>query len=48
MDATLLEGLRVSGISYLLIFAVLGLFYLLIKLLLKISSSRGKDNDTKN
>ncbi|MFZ2413142.1 MAG: hypothetical protein WAW16_02855 [Candidatus Cryosericum sp.] len=35
MDPVIAEGLRVSGLSYVLIFAVLGLFYGLIKLLLK-------------
>jgi hypothetical protein len=35
MDPVVAEGLRVSGLSYVLIFAVLGLFYGLIKLLLK-------------
>jgi hypothetical protein len=35
MDPVISEGLRVSGLSYGLIFVVLGLFYGLIKLLLK-------------
>jgi hypothetical protein len=34
MDAVIAEGLRVSGLSYVLIFVVLGVFYGLIKLLL--------------
>jgi hypothetical protein len=34
MDAVIAEGLRVSGLSYALIFVVLGIFYGLIKLLL--------------
>lgn len=36
MDLVVSEGLRISGLSYVLIFAVLGIFYGLIKLLLKI------------
>jgi len=40
MDAVVGEGLRVSGLSYVLIFAVLGIFYGLIKLLLKILPPR--------
>ncbi|HOV50041.1 MAG TPA: hypothetical protein PLZ61_01715 [Candidatus Cryosericum sp.] len=35
MDAVVTEGLRVSLTSYLLIFGVLGVFYILIKLLWK-------------
>jgi hypothetical protein len=35
MDPVVVEGLRISGLSYVLIFAVLGIFYGLIKLLLK-------------
>jgi len=35
MDTVVVEGLRVSGLSYVLIFAVLGIFYGLIKLLLR-------------
>ncbi|WP_279386266.1 OadG-related small transporter subunit [Candidatus Cryosericum terrychapinii] len=40
MDAVVGEGLRVSGLSYALIFVVLGIFYGLIKLLLKILPPR--------
>ena len=36
MDLVVSEGLRISGLSYVLIFAVLGIFYGFIKLLLKI------------
>lgn len=36
MDPVVVQGLRVSGLSYLLIFVVLGMFYGLIKLLLKV------------
>jgi hypothetical protein len=36
MDPVVTEGLRISGLSYVLIFAVLGIFYGLIKLLLRI------------
>jgi len=36
MDPVIAEGLRISGVSYVLIFAVLGIFYGLIKLLLRI------------
>jgi hypothetical protein len=36
MDAVVLEGLRISGLSYILIFVVLGIFYGLIKLLLRV------------
>ena len=36
MDPVIAEGLRISGVSYVLIFAVLGIFYGLIKLLLMI------------
>jgi hypothetical protein len=35
MDPIVVEGLRVSGLSYVLIFVVLGVFYGLIKLLLR-------------
>jgi len=40
MDAVLLEGLRISGLSYVLIFVVLGIFYGLIKLLLRVFPQR--------
>jgi hypothetical protein len=40
MDPVVGEGLRVSGLSYVLIFVVLGIFYGLIKLLLKILPRR--------
>ncbi|MHB8105980.1 MAG: hypothetical protein ACYDH4_00915 [Candidatus Cryosericum sp.] len=36
MDPVVAQGLRISGLSYVLIFAVLGIFYGLIKLLLRI------------
>jgi hypothetical protein len=36
MDSVVVDGLRISGLSYLLIFVVLGIFYGLIKLLLRI------------
>lgn len=36
MDPVIAEGLRISGMSYALIFVVLGIFYGLIKLLLRI------------
>lgn len=35
MDSVVVAGLRISGLSYLLIFVILGLFYGLIKLLLR-------------
>jgi len=35
VDLVVAEGLRISGLSYLLIFVVLGIFYGLIKLLLR-------------
>ncbi|MCX6063595.1 MAG: OadG-related small transporter subunit [Caldiserica bacterium] len=35
MDLVVAEGLRISGLSYALIFVVLGIFYGLIKLLLR-------------
>jgi hypothetical protein len=40
MDAVVLEGLRISGLSYVLIFVVLGIFYGLIKLLLRVFPQR--------
>ncbi len=40
MDSALIQGLRISGLSYLLIFVVLGVLYGLIKLLLKILPPR--------
>jgi hypothetical protein len=36
MATVVAEGLRISGVSYVLIFAVLAIFYGLIKLLLRI------------
>jgi len=36
MDSVVVDGLRISGLSYFLIFVVLGIFYGLIKLLLRI------------
>ena len=36
MDPVVAEGLRICGLSYVLIFAVLGIFYGLVKLLLRI------------
>jgi hypothetical protein len=36
MDPVVAEGLRISGLSYVLIFAMLGIFYGLIKLLLRV------------
>jgi hypothetical protein len=35
MDPVVAAGLRISGLSYVLIFVVLGIFYGLIKLLLR-------------
>ncbi len=46
MDAVIAEGLRVSGVSYLLIFVVLGIFYLLIKILLKMFPPKDSDDDS--
>ena len=40
MDPVIAEGLRVSGLSYVLIFVVLGIFYGLIKLLLRMLPRR--------
>lgn len=40
MDTVVLEGLRISGLSYILIFVVLGIFYGLIKLLLRVFPRR--------
>jgi hypothetical protein len=40
MDAVVLEGLRICGLSYILIFVVLGIFYGLIKLLLRVFPRR--------
>lgn len=40
MDPVVAEGLRISGLSYILIFVVLGIFYGLIKLLLKMLPRR--------
>jgi hypothetical protein len=40
VDAVVLEGLRISGLSYVLIFVVLGIFYGLIKLLLRVFPRR--------
>jgi len=40
MDTVVVEGLRVSGLSYVLIFAVLGIFYGLIKFLLRMLPPR--------
>lgn len=40
MDPVIAEGLRVSGLSYVLIFVVLGIFYGLIKVLLRILPRR--------
>ncbi len=40
MDPVIAEGLRVSGLSYVLIFVVLGIFYGLVKLLLRILPRR--------
>lgn len=40
MDPVIAEGLRISGVSYVLIFAVLGIFYGLIKLLLRMFPPR--------
>jgi len=40
MDPVIAEGLRVSGLSYALIFVVLGIFYGLVKLLLRILPRR--------
>jgi hypothetical protein len=40
MDPVVAEGLRISGLSYVLIFAMLGIFYGLIKVLLRISSPK--------
>jgi hypothetical protein len=40
VDAVVLEGLRISGLSYILIFVVLGIFYGLIKLLLRVFPRR--------
>jgi len=40
MDPVIAEGLRVSGLSYVLIFVVLGVFYGLIKLLLRVLPRR--------
>jgi hypothetical protein len=36
MDSVIIRGLQVSGLSYALIFVVLGVFYVLIKILLKV------------
>ncbi|MHB8070787.1 MAG: OadG-related small transporter subunit [Candidatus Cryosericum sp.] len=36
MDSVIIKGLQVSGLSYALIFVVLGVFYVLIKILLKV------------
>lgn len=36
MDSVVTSGLRISGLSYVLIFVVLGIFYGLIKLLLRV------------
>lgn len=40
MDPVVAEGLRISGLSYVFIFVVLGIFYGLIKLLLRIFARR--------
>ena len=40
MNPVIAEGLRISGVSYVLIFAVLGIFYGLIKLLLRMFPPR--------
>jgi hypothetical protein len=40
VDTVVLEGLRISGLSYILIFVVLGIFYGLIKLLLRVFPRR--------
>jgi hypothetical protein len=40
MDTVIAEGLRISGVSYVLIFAVLGIFYGLVKLLLRMLPPR--------
>ena len=40
MDPVIAEGLRISGVSYVLIFAVLGIFYGLITLLLRMLPPR--------
>lgn len=40
MDSVVITGLRISGLSYVLIFGVLGIFYGLIKLLLRMFPSR--------
>lgn len=36
MDTAIIKGLQVSGLSYLLIFVVLGVFYGLVKILLRV------------
>ena len=36
MDSVIIKGLQVSGLSYALIFVVLGVFYGLVKILLRV------------
>jgi hypothetical protein len=45
VDATIIKGLQVSGLSYLLIFVVLGVFYGLVKILLRVLPPKKGDQE---